>query len=355
MTLNPSPLTPHPSRHTPHSLRFTPHSPHALVTGGAGFIGSHLVDLLLSEGWKVTVIDNFDPFYPPEIKRRNIAQALGHPNFTLIEADIRDLDTIRRALTPHVSPLTPHAIVHLAAKAGVRPSLEDPLGYYDVNVQGTLNLLELAKERGVRQFVFASSSSVYGLNPDVPWREDTSVPRPISPYGASKVAAELLGHTYSHLYGIRFIALRIFTVYGPRQRPDLAIHKFARLMLEGKPIPIYGDGSSLRDYTYVEDIVRGIRAAMEYSGSSWEAINLGSGRPISLLEMVRALEGALGVKAELEFLPPQPGDVPQTWADIEKARKLLGWQPRYSFTSALERFVEWLRSEALTDAEGKAR
>lgn len=347
-----SPTTNHSPLTTDHSPLPTDHSPstthRVLVTGGAGFIGSHLVDLLLSEGWIVTVIDNFDPFYSPEIKRRNIASHLQHPHYTLVEADIRDPNLLARRF-----PGDYEVIVHLAAKAGVRPSLEDPLGYYDVNVRGTLNLLELAKELGVKKFVFASSSSVYGVNPDVPWREDTPVLRPISPYGASKVAAELLGHVYSHLYSIRFIALRIFTVYGPRQRPDLAIHKFARLMLEGKPVPIYGDGSSLRDYTYVEDIVRGIRAAMEYSGSSWEVINLGSGRPISLLEMVRALEGALGVKAELEFLPSQPGDVPQTWADIEKARKLLGWQPQYAFTTALERFVEWLRNEALTDAEGK--
>ncbi|MBC7344831.1 MAG: GDP-mannose 4,6-dehydratase, partial [Clostridia bacterium] len=251
------------------------------------------------------------------------------------------LSTHLSRLTSHSSPLPPHAIIHLAARAGVRPSIQNPAGYYDVNVRGTQNLLELAKELRVKKFIFASSSSVYGVNPNVPWREDDPVLRPISPYGASKVAGELLGHVYSHLYGIQFIALRIFTVYGPRQRPDLAIHKFARLMLEGKPIPIYGDGSSLRDYTYVGDIVEGIRRAMDYEGSSYEVINLGSGRPIRLLDMVKALEEAFGVKARVEFLPPQPGDVPKTWADITKAGNILKWMPQVAFSEGLGAFANW--------------
>lgn len=325
-----------------------------LVTGCSGFIGSHLVDCLLAEGFRVVGIDNFDPFYDPEIKRRNLAQAMGHPNFTLAEADIRDPDALRYAFSQCFSPHQPlsttyhprNVIVHLAARAGVRPSLEDSLGYYDVNVRGTQTLLEAAKEHGVKQFVFSSSSSVYGANPDVPWGEDTPVLQPVSPYAASKVAGELLGHVYSHLYGIRFLALRLFTVYGPRQRPDLAIHKFARLMLEGEPVPVYGDGSSLRDYTYIEDVTEGIRAAIDYEGSAYEVINLGSGRPIELLEMVEALAEALGASAKLEFCPRQPGDVPQTRADINKARRFLGWRPQTSITEGLVQFKRWLENQS---------
>lgn len=307
---------------------------HALVTGGAGFIGSHLVDRLLAEGWRVTVVDNFDPFYDPSMKRRNVASHLRHSAYTLVEADIRDYRALRSHLTGHYD-----VIVHLAAKAGVRPSLQDPLTYNEVNVQGTQNLLELARELGVRQFIFASSSSVYGLNPNLPWREDDSVLRPISPYASTKVSGELLGHVYSHLYGIRFLALRFFTVYGPRQRPDLSIHKFALLMLQGRPVPIYGDGTARRDYTYVDDIVQGVRAAMEYQGSLYEVINLGNNQTVSLMEVVQELEKALDLKAALEFLPEQPGDVPATWADITKAERLLGYRPQTSFSEGIRRFV----------------
>ena len=313
-----------------------------LVTGGAGFIGSHLVDRLLKEGWQVTVVDNFDLFYSPTIKRQNIANHLKHPNYTLVEADIRDYEGLRKRLSGEYD-----VIVHLAAKAGVRPSFRDPLGYYEVNVRGTQNMLELARERGVRQFVFASSSSVYGVNPNVPWREDDPVLRPISPYGATKVAGEVLGHIYSHVYNIRFIALRIFTVYGPRQRPDLAIYKFASLMLQGKPIPVYGDGTSLRDYTFIDDLVDGVCRAMNYYANQYEVINLGSGHPIPLLYIVRALEEILRVKAKLEFLPPQPGDVPQTWADITKAQKLWGWQPQITLPEGLSIFADWLKKNLL--------
>lgn len=223
---------------------------HALVTGGAGFIGSHLVDKLLAEGWRVTAVDNFDPYYDPAIKEANIKAHLEHPHYRLVRADIRDLETLQLELREDYE-----VIVHLAAKAGVRPSIKDPIAYQEVNVRGTQNLLELARERGIKQFVFASSSSVYGINTNVPWQEDDCVLLPISPYASTKVSGELLGHVYSHLYGIRFIALRFFTVYGPRQRPDLAIHKFVRLMLAGKPVPVYGDGTSSRDYTYIDDII----------------------------------------------------------------------------------------------------
>jgi len=233
-------------------------------------------------------------------------------------------------------------IIHLAAKGGVRPSIMDPIAYQDVNVRGTQNVLELARERGVRQFVFASSSSVYGVNPNVPWREDDHVLQPISPYASTKVSGELLGHVYSHLYGIRFIALRFFTVYGPRQRPDLAIHKFARLMLERKQVPFFGDGSTRRDYTYIDDIVAGIRAAVDYEGSRYEVINLGNNRTVSLAEMVCGLERALKVKAELNRQLEQPGDVPQTWAEVSKAKALLGYEPQTEFCEGLQRFAEWL-------------
>jgi len=236
-------------------------------------------------------------------------------------------------------------IVHLAAKAGVRPSVLDPVSYYEVNVRGTLNLLELAKEWGVRQFVFASSSSVYGANPNLPWRENDPLLLPVSPYGATKLAGEVLGQVYSRLYGIRFIALRIFTAYGPRQRPDLAIHKFARLMLQGKPVPIYGDGATRRDSTYIGDLVKGIRAAMEWTGSPFEVINLGNHRPISILEVIKALEKLLKVEAQIQFLPPQPWDVPQTWASIEKAHELLGYKPATSFEEGLAIFVDWITKE----------
>lgn len=311
------------------------------MTGGAGFIGSHLVDRLLAEGWRVTVVDCFDPFYDPEIKRRNVKPHLEDHNFELVEVDIRHMDALRARLSGEYD-----VIVHLAAKAGVRPSILDPIGYQEVNVRGTQNLLELARLWGVLQFVFASSSSVYGVNPNVPWREDDCVLLPISPYAATKVAGELLGHVYSHLYGIRFIALRFFTVYGPRQRPDLAINKFTRLMLRSKPVPIYGDGSTRRDYTFVDDIVEGVRRAMDYTATPYEVINLGNNQTVGLLEMVRAIEEAMGLKAQLEHLPPQPGDVPQTWAAVGKAEKLLNFRPRTPFREGLKPCVEWVATYA---------
>ena len=311
---------------------------HVLVTGGAGFIGSHLVDALLRDGCRVTVVDNFDAFYDRGAKERNLEPHRGNAAWRLVECDVRDAEGLRLAFEDAVD-----AIVHLAAKAGVRPSLADPIAYQDVNVRGTQNLLELARERGVRQFVFASSSSVYGVNPRVPWSEDDHVLQPISPYASTKVSGELLGHVYSHLYGIRFVALRFFTVYGPRQRPDLAIYKFARDMLAGRPLPVFGDGSSRRDYTYVDDIVAGVQNAIGYTGSDYEVINLGNNQTVTLIEMIRGLEDALGVRATLSWQPEQPGDVPQTWASIEKARRLLGYEPRTPYAEGVRRFVDWLR------------
>jgi UDP-glucuronate 4-epimerase len=308
----------------------------ALVTGGAGFIGSHLVDGLLADGWDVTVLDNFDPFYPAAVKRANIDAHTRHPHWRLLEVDISDHETLARITGDF------DVIVHLAAKAGVRPSIADPLAYQKANVAGTQALLEFARARGIRQFVFASSSSVYGVNPRVPWSEDDHVLEPISPYASTKVSGELLGHVYAKLYGIRFLALRFFTVYGPRQRPDLAIHGFARRLLRGDAIPMFGDGSTRRDYTFIDDIVAGVRGAMAYDGSPYEVINLGNNRTVSLREMIATLESALQIKARIEQHPEQPGDVPQTWARVEKARRLLGYDPKTSFGEGIGRFRDWL-------------
>ena len=313
---------------------------HVLVTGGAGFIGSHLVDSLLKDGDRVTVIDNFDPFYDPAVKRRAVERHREYDAYRLVEGDIRDAVRLQTELPDDFD-----VIVHLAARAGVRPSISDPVGYQEVNVHGTQNLLELARTRGVHQFIFAGSSSVYGVNLNVPWREDDCVLAPISPYAATKVSGELLGHVYSHLYGIRFLSLRFFTVYGPRQRPDLAIHKFAKLMAAGSPLPFFGDGSTRRDYTYIDDILAGIRAAITYRASAYEVINLGNNHTVSLQEMVTTLETTLEMRAVLDRQPEQPGDVPQTWADISKAGRLLGYQPSTSFSDGIARFATWFRSQ----------
>jgi UDP-glucuronate 4-epimerase len=310
-----------------------------LVTGGAGFIGSHLVDSLLADGHQVVVVDNFDPFYPRAIKEAQIAHQREHPGWSLIEGDIRDRDALSERVVGNFD-----VIVHLAAKAGVRPSILDPNAYQDVNVRGTQNMLEFARERRVPQFVFASSSSVYGVNPRVPWSEEDHVLKPISPYASTKVSGELLGHVYSHLYGIRFIALRFFTVFGPRQRPDLAIHKFARMILAGEPIQVFGDGSTRRDYTFVEDIVAGIRAAMLLD-RPYEVINLGNNETQTLSTMIEGLESVLGRRAIIKRLEEQPGDVPQTWADVSKARQLLGFAPKVSYVEGINRFCQWLTTK----------
>ena len=313
-----------------------------LVTGGAGFIGSHLCERLLSEGWTVTAIDNFDPFYARSIKERNAAKILENERFRLIELDIRDMSAIQS----HLGVQSFGAIVHLAAKAGVRPSIQDPVAYQEVNVTGTQNLLEFAKEQGIKQFVFASSSSVYGINPNVPWSETDHVLQPISPYASTKLSGELLGHVYSHLYGIRFVALRFFTVYGPRQRPDLAIHKFAKMMLEGKEIPMFGDGSTRRDYTYVGDIVNGIMGAVHYNKTLYEVVNLGNHNTVSLREMIHTIETVLGKQAKIKQMPEQPGDVPQTYADVAKAKELFGYAPETSFEKGIRHFCEWLAKQS---------
>ncbi|MBV8858281.1 MAG: GDP-mannose 4,6-dehydratase [Acidobacteria bacterium] len=311
-----------------------------LVTGGAGFIGSHLVARLLAEGrWRVTVVDDFNDFYDPALKRRNVEPHLGRGDFALREADIRD----RAALGEVFKGAGFDCIVHLAARAGVRPSLAEPVLYTETNIDGTVNLLELARAHGVRQFVFGSSSSVYGENEKVPFAEDDPIFKPISPYAATKAAGELLCHTYSHLFGLRCIALRFFTVYGARQRPDLAIHKFARLISEGKPIPVFGDGTTRRDYTYVDDIVAGVRAALDYEASDYEVVNLGGSRTVSLSELIALLERELGRKAVIDRQPTQPGDVPRTYADVSKARRLLGYDPRTPIEEGIRRFVEWFK------------
>ena len=313
-----------------------------LITGGAGFIGSHLVDRLLGEGdWQITVVDDFNDFYPPATKRDNIREHLANRNYKLIEADIRDCAALEKAFVE----TNFDCIVHLAARAGVRPSLKEPQLYVETNINGTMNLLELARRRGVKQFVFGSSSSVYGVNEKVPFAEDDPIFNPISPYAATKAAGELICHTYSHLYGIRIVCLRFFTVYGARQRPDLAIHKFAKLISAGKPIPVFGDGSTRRDYTYIDDIITGVRAAIDYDATDYEVINLGESRTVELRELIAILEKALGARAEIDRQPLQPGDVPQTFADISKARRLLNYHPQTQIETGIKRFIEWFKAD----------
>lgn len=312
-----------------------------LLTGCAGFIGSHTLDQLMAGGHHVVGIDNFDPFYDLALKRANLAPHQKNDRFQFIEGDLAEADTCPKILQLAAGSKF-DAILHLAAKAGVRPSIADPVGYQRANVIATQNLLEFAREQGIRQFVFASSSSVYGVSPAVPWSEKDAVLRPISPYASTKVSGELLGHVYSHLYGIRFLGLRFFTVYGPRQRPDLAINKFARLIEAGEPIPVFGDGSTRRDYTFVNDVVDGILAALHYDQSSYEVINLGNNQTVSLAEMITTIEEVVGKKAIIDRQPEQPGDVPQTWADLSKAKQLLGYAPRTGFRQGVEQFFEWL-------------
>ena len=307
-----------------------------LLTGGAGFIGSHLAERLLSQGATVTIVDNFDDLHPSKAKQDNLAKIQGNDAARIVELDIRDLNALRALGGPY------DAIVHLAAKAGVRPSIADPVAYQQVNVYGTQNLLQFAQESGVKRFVFASSSSVYGVNPNVPWSESDYVLKPISPYASTKLSGEFLGHVYSHLHGIQFVALRLFTVYGPRQRPDLAIRKFGEQMLKGVPIQLFGDGTSTRDYTFVGDVVDGICCALDYTASNYEIFNLGNSDGVALLRLVRILERELGVTAQLNFGPSQPGDVPQTLADTEKARRLLGWRAKTSIDEGLHTFARWL-------------
>lgn len=311
-----------------------------LVTGGAGFIGSHLVDRLLSEGqWKVSVIDDLNDFYDPAIKLANASKHEKNSNYQLFKTDIRDQGALKNFFAANGFD----CIVHLAARAGVRPSLVQPLLYAETNINGTMNLLELAREQGIKQFVFGSSSSVYGINAKVPFGEDDPIRQPISPYAATKAAGELICHTYTHLYGIRSVCLRFFTVYGPRQRPDLAIHKFARLISEDKPIPVFGDGTTRRDYTFIDDIIAGVRGAIDYDKTDYEVINLGESRTVELRELISLLEKELGKTAQIDRQPLQPGDVPQTFADIAKARRLLGYNPQTQIEEGIHTFVRWFR------------
>jgi UDP-glucuronate 4-epimerase len=315
-----------------------------LITGGAGFIGSHLVDrLLATDVENVTVVDDFNDFYDPSIKRNNIQDHLKDARYRIHETDIRD----RAALKEVFKGNNFDCVVHLAARAGVRPSLSEPQLYTETNINGTLNLLELARQHNINQFVFGSSSSVYGINAKVPFSEDDPIRQPISPYAATKGAGELLCHTYSHLYGLRCVCLRFFTVYGPRQRPDLAIHKFAKLISTGKSIPVFGDGTTRRDYTYVDDIIDGVMAAISYDKSDYEVFNLGESRTVELNELISLLEKELDAHAIIDRQPSQPGDVPQTFADISKARALLGYAPKTQIEEGLHRFVEWFRMRGL--------
>jgi len=311
-----------------------------LLTGCAGFIGSHTLDRLLADGYRIIGVDNFDPFYDRSLKTANIQAHMDHPDFELLEADLANSETYQK-LDFLVGNDSIDTIIHLAAKAGVRPSIEDPLGYQRANVIATQNLLEFAKDNKIKQFVFASSSSVYGVNPNVPWREDDHVLQPISPYASTKVSCELMGHVYSKLYGIRFLGLRFFTVYGPRQRPDLAINKFARLIEAEEAIPVFGDGSTRRDYTFIDDIIEGIVGSLHYQESYYELINLGNDQTVTLSQMIETIEGVAGKEAIIERQAEQPGDVPQTWADLSKAKKLLGYKPTFSLKEGIKQFIKW--------------
>jgi len=310
-----------------------------LVTGGAGFIGSHLCEALAARGDRVTVLDNFDGYYERALKESNLARALA-AGVKLLEGDIRSEDDVAKAY----AAAKPEVVVHLAARAGVRPSIAQPVLYSQVNVDGTTVMLEAARKAGTRRFVFASSSSVYGARSNPPFREDDRIDRPVSPYAATKAAGECLCATWTHLYQLETVGLRFFTVFGPRQRPDLAISKFVKLIRAGKPLPFFGDGSTARDYTFIGDIVRGVVAAADHAWPQFEPINLGGSHSVSLREMVAGIEHALGQKAVLDRQPDQPGDVPLTSASVEKAGRLLGWQPKVGFAEGLSRYVQWLDS-----------
>lgn len=337
-----------------------------LITGGSGFIGSHLVEALLKNGHSVINIDNFDNFYNYQIKIKNTLESVGLPtgfqffekeqdiktlqsvinqklstkNYQLHYQDIRDKEGLKKIFENHKIDM----VIHLAALAGVRPSIERPMDYAEVNILGSMNLWELCKDFGIKKFVCASSSSVYGNNEKIPFAEIDNVDRPISPYAATKKCGEILGHTYHHLYGIDMIQLRFFTVYGPRQRPDLAIHKFTKIIAENGEIPFYGDGSTARDYTFVEDIIDGIQKSIQYleqNNGVYEILNLGENEVINLKEMLTTIEQTMDKKANLNPMPMQPGDVQKTNADITKARNLIGYAPKTNFQNGIKKFVEW--------------
>lgn len=308
-----------------------------LITGGAGFIGSTLADTLLKENCKVICVDNFCDYYSPELKRKNIANALLNSNYKLYEADIENLEELEKIFSENKIDI----IVHLAARAGVRPSIEKPVEYMQTNVMGTVNILELMKKYGVKKMCMASSSSVYGNCKAEKFSEDLNVRRPISPYAASKSACEQICYTYHHLYDLNIVMLRYFTVFGPRQRPDLAINKFVNLIRNNQPINMYGDGSSIRDYTYIDDIVSGTISAMKYDKTGYEIFNLGGGNPISLVDMISTIENILGKKAIINKMPMQPGDVDRTVCDIYKSMKLLNYKPETSFYDGVKNFINW--------------
>lgn len=313
-----------------------------LVTGGAGFIGSHLCERLLSDGVRVICLDNFDSFYDPNIKIKNVeGLKKKFPElFELVTGDIRNPEHLKGIFQKNQIDF----VVHLAARAGVRPSLSDPLLYQDVNIRGTIVLLESCKAHGIKNFIFASSSSVYGENQRVPFSEEDLDIQPISPYGATKRAGELLCYSYHYLYGISIACLRFFTAYGPRQRPEMAIHKFTRMIARGERIPIFGDGSSRRDYTYIDDIIDGILGAVRYH-KRFEIYNLGESQTTSLNELIRLIEEALGKKANVEITEPQPGDVSVTYADITKAKQMLNYQPGVKMEEGIKRFVKWYKAQ----------
>ncbi len=315
-----------------------------LLTGCAGFIGSQLTDALLEQGKKVVGIDNFCDFYAPEIKRQNIAAAIQHPNFRLIECDIRNKEALQNIFQEE----TFAGVIHLAAMVGVRPSIDEAQLYNEVNIIGTLNVLEAMKASGVKKIVLASSSSVHGNNTKIPFSEEDKTDRAISPYAATKKAAEVIAHTYHHLYEMDALILRFFTVYGERQRPDLAIHKFAKRISKDLPISLYGDGSTERDYTYIADILDGILKSLDYLNTHtkvYEILNLGESKTIALLKMVKTIEKMLGQKAIINRKPKQPGDVERTYADITKAKKLIGYNPQTNFEEGVKRFVEWFQNQ----------
>ncbi len=312
-----------------------------LVTGAAGFIGSHLVDRLLDEGREVVGFDSFDPFYAEEEKRRNLGHALASSRFRLVQGDIRDAKALDRLFRE----TAPEGVAHLAALAGVRPSMERPALYADVNVHGTALVLEAAVRHGGARVLFASSSSVYGERSDGPFRESDPVERPISPYAATKRAGELMAHTFHHAHGLSVTCARIFTAYGPRQRPDLAIRKFSERMGRGEPIPVFGDGSSLRDFTFVTDLVDGLMRGLDRD-LGYRILNFGAGNPVRLSQVIEVLEQTLGCRARIERLPPQTGDVHRTWADIAEAREALGYLPATSLADGIACFAEWLRDPA---------
>ena len=318
--------------------------PTTLVTGCAGFIGSHVTDRLLATDHRVVGIDNFCDYYDPAIKRRNLAAASDNDAFTLIEADIRDRDAVHAAFADHGV----QRVVHLAARAGVRPSIEQPALYADVNLNGSVNLFEAAVESGVTTFAFASSSSVYGNNDKVPFAEHDPVEFPISPYAATKRSGELIAHSFHHLHKLPIACLRFFTVYGPRQRPDLAIGKFMRMIHGGQPIPVFGDGSTSRDYTFIEDIVDGVLAALDHAESSkgFDIFNLGSHRPIALSELIAAIESTIGKPANIDRQPMQPGDVNRTYADVAKSERVLGYAPKVSLEDGLAAQWQWIREQS---------